>query len=445
MASASACSTKWPPKFDDETSYENWKKDIEIWCELTDLATTKQALAIHLSLSGRARAASSEISIEQLKKDTGVKTLLLKLDSLFLLDKGRRQFSAFHNLYNFRRSDDMVIDKFVSEFEHVYFKFTEQNMELPDPVMAFMFLASCNLLEHEVQLVMSAIQNVTYDNMKSTVKRIFSGDISVKRHVGDGNSSRADVKVEPVFCSEVSAANETMYTRSDRPARFRGRKQFKSGSRGRGSQATSYGNSEFTSGEKPNPVGRDGKVSRCIVCDSMYHWARNCPHAGRDRDAENFETSEIVHLSLFMGYTSDGPYKSKLQTLNSESRGCAVLDTGCSTTVCGRNWLHNYLETLSEYERANIIEEVSSSSFTFGDGVTIGSQKRVILPCWIGGLRANITTDVVECDIPLLMSKDSMKKAKMILDFERDIAKIVGRKILLKCTSSGHYALPLSL
>jgi len=60
-------------------------------------------------------------------------------------------------------------------------------------------------------------------------------------------------------------------------------------------------------------------------------------------------------------------------------------------------------------------------------------------------MRATICTDVVNCNIPLLMSKCSMKKAKMCLVFANDTVKICGKIIHLKSTSSGHYVLPLSL
>ena len=76
-------------------SYESWRKDIEIWCKLTDLPKKKQALAIHLSLDGQARVATSEIEVSDLEVDGGVEVILTKLDDLFLVDKGRRQFAAF--------------------------------------------------------------------------------------------------------------------------------------------------------------------------------------------------------------------------------------------------------------------------------------------------------------------------------------------------------------
>ena len=69
--------TQWRPVLQNgllnlnDMSCENWKKDIDIWCELTELPKTKHVLTIHL-LSGRTRAASLEIdSIEaaDLKKE----------------------------------------------------------------------------------------------------------------------------------------------------------------------------------------------------------------------------------------------------------------------------------------------------------------------------------------------------------------------------------------
>lgn len=110
-----------------------------------------------------------------------------------------------------------------------------------------------------------------------------------------------------------------------------------------------------------------------------------------------------------MGYTS-GDNTKKLNSLMDESQGCAVLDTGCSTTVCGIGWLENYASSISDFERAQISEEESSSTFIFGDGVTVSSLKRVLLPCYIGDLRSEVSSDVVSCNIPLLLSKKSKKK-----------------------------------
>ena len=54
-----------------------------------------------------------------------------------------------------------------------------------------------------------------------------------------------------------------------------------------------------------------------------------------------------------------------------------------------------------------------------------------------------IETDVVKCDIPLLLSKDAMKKAAMQIDFKADVVKIFGKPIKLFFTSIGHYCIPI--
>ena len=51
--------------------------------------------------------------------------------------------------------------------------------------------------------------------------------------------------------------------------------------------------------------------------------------------------------------------------------------------------------------------------------------------------------DVVTSDIPLLLSKDSIKRAKMKLDLENDSASIFRKDVQLQCTSSGHNCVPI--
>ena len=272
--------SKCPPKFDNESEYENWKKDIEIWCELTDLAEEKHALAIHLSLTGRARIASSEIELAVLKSENGVKKLIEKLDSLFLPDKGRRQFTAFHNLYNLRRISKNI-HEYVSEFEHKYFKFTQEGMTLPDSVMAFMLLASCDLPERETQIVMSAIYEISYVNVKSTLKRVFGQHLGAQSAqesgVDIGAQCPLSIKTEPVFCGD---SNEEVYYATRGWRARRSSRGYRFGGRGRGATVTTAGgSSDQKTNRRLNPVGRDGQVSRYVICDSRYHWARYCPHS----------------------------------------------------------------------------------------------------------------------------------------------------------------------
>ncbi len=67
------------------------------------------------------------------------------------------------------------------------------------------------------------------------------------------------------------------------------------------------------------------------------------------------------------------------------------------------------------------------------------STRNVKLPAKIGLTKCLIETEVVKVDIPLLLSKMSLKKAGTILDMEKDSAVMFKQSIPLEFISSGHY------
>ena len=56
----------------------------------------------------------------------------------------------------------------------------------------------------------------------------------------------------------------------------------------------------------------------------------------------------------------------------------------------------------------------------------------------------HILTDVVDCEVPLLLSKYSIKEAGEQLDFVKDTITLFGTEIKLQHTSSGHYWIPIT-
>ena len=127
-----------------------------------------------------------------------------------------------------------------------------------------------------------------------------------------------------------------------------------------------------------------------------------------------------------------------------ETLGSAVLDSGASSTVCGTKWYKCFLETLTDAQKKKIVKRKGVRTFKFGDGNKLNSLYKVILPCVIADIEVSIITDVVNSDIPLLLSKDAMKKAGTCLNFEDDTVTMLKKKIPLSCTSSGHYYIPVT-
>ena len=55
-----------------------------------------------------------------------------------------------------------------------------------------------------------------------------------------------------------------------------------------------------------------------------------------------------------------------------------------------------------------------------------------------------ISTDVVDADIPLLLSKEAMQNANTRIDFAKDKISMFGTEQKVFLTQSGHYAIPLN-
>ena len=82
--------------------------------------------------------------------------------------------------------------------------------------------------------------------------------------------------------------------------------------------------------------------------------------------------------------------------------------------------------------------------FKFGNGKRIKAHKTARIPIVLGSKKVNLDTDVVMEDIPLLFSRSSMKRANTQLDTSKDTVNMLGEKIKLIVTSTGHYAVPIS-
>ena len=197
--------------------------------------------------------------------------------------------------------------------------------------------------------------------------------------------------------------------------------------------------------EKLNPMGPDGKTLTCRCCGSYRHLVAKCPHSWENMSKTNVtertakvNITEDEHVVLFTGYHKEGTAQ-----LGIDARNCAVLDSACSSTVCGEIWLENYLNSLDHKDRRKIKRSIGQKTFKFGGGERLKSEGQYNLPAVIAGKEVTIKTDVVESDIPLILSRQAMKTAGVKMDLESDTAQIFDKDIALNLTTSGHYCIPI--
>ncbi len=73
----------------------------------------------------------------------------------------------------------------------------------------------------------------------------------------------------------------------------------------------------------------------------------------------------------------------------------------------------------------------------------VHSAQKVKIPAIIGQTKCHIETEVVAADIPLLLSKTSLKRSGAVLDLQNDKAIMFKHPVTLELTSSGHYCVNL--
>ena len=131
--------------------------------------------------------------------------------------------------------------------------------------------------------------------------------------------------------------------------------------------------------------------------------------------------TEDEHVVLFTGY-----HKGDIAQSGIDAGICAILDSACSSTVCGDIWLENYLNSLDHEDRRKIKCSIGQKTFKFGGGEHLKSKGNIIFQCSvIVGKEVTIKTDVVESDIPLQLSRQAMKTAGVKMDLESDTALLL--------------------
>ena len=112
-----------------------------------------------------------------------------------------------------------------------------------------------------------------------------------------------------------------------------------------------------------------------------------------------------------------------------EAPKSAIVDTACTKTVGGLHWFNSYVDSLDKEQRKKVEIIESNASFKFGDSRQMKSQKRARIPAQIGDKSCLIEMEIVKENIPLLLSKSSLKKAETVLDMEMDQAVTFGKRL----------------
>ena len=163
-------------------------------------------------------------------------------------------YEAYTLFEQCKRHESTSVTDHIVEFEWKYNQIRRHKMVLPEPVLAFKLLDSAGFSQKERQLVLTATSTLDFSSMKSALKRIFGGSTV-------SNTGNINIKEEPVYLTSYGK---------------RGKQRYFGQSRGR---SNSCDKSYRQGGARPrgtNPLKRDGTMSKCAICESIFHWVKDC-------------------------------------------------------------------------------------------------------------------------------------------------------------------------
>ena len=445
------------PNFNpDLVDFEHWREDVKVWRAITTTRKSAQGGLLYLAIKGKAKQHVHNMDKSITATAEGFDAILKILDEVYMPEIFEKKYRNFYSLFASDRKTDEPLQSFVGDWHAKLQAYQSVAGEISSETAAMMLLVAAKLSAEERQSVKLHVgKEITYGKVREIIKIMGTDKI---KHEVDTLYSEPNYSEEPEEENKISS-HETLISRDNNRYRGenpRGRQLFRGNKnrQNRGRNNTRYErnsrNDDFR-GIRDRSIenySKNGITMKCYCCGSKYHLIGKCPDISawkpKKEGRSEGEKERKFTYNYFMVYMG-GEEEGELKNLMEECKGYAVLDCGCPHTVCGEKWMKEYIENLSENDRKDIEITNSSQSFTFGDGRGVRSKRKMKIPVWMGGIHCSLTTDVVEAEIPLLLSINVMERARMVLDFAREEVKINGKYISIKKMRSGHYAMPLSM
>ena len=480
-----------PPDLNKFDLYEDFKNNCLLWEGFTDYKKERMGAMLAYALPNKSLIFGDFIQkdlfavhpvTDLLNDANGVSKVIKFLDGHIGKKTRENELDAFEKIWNYRRTNDQTVIEYLREHERYYNSCRALGITFTDTCSAYIVTLGAKLNSTQAELVKGVIdieKETKKDGMYAAVKQKLKdmlGD-SLGNVVNNG-ASKTNVEAfvadhqEAYAAWQKSSSYKKNYTNNYNNNNYNKKSSSKYVSNGYRSAPNKQANRDANSVNPSDPI--TGKPLKCKSCGSFRHFNRDCPYnkgtmnnsykkKGRiylvntqDSDEEEALLSQFEKVDVKdeeekedsdedrvekVFFTTN---KAELSKFTAESINCAALDSCCTASVAGEKWMDIFLSSVPvEFTDKIVGPYESKKTFQFGNQGILPTKKAYTIPIVVAGKQHQIEVDIIDSDIPLLMSKSHMKQLGITLNMANDTASINGKPIRVDTTSAGHFILNL--
>ena len=482
--------SKNPPEWSSSKDHDQYMKELKAWTKVTSVPKKDWGWTIALSMPEndqdiRRKIFNLDLESPVGNEEKGYKAITDYLNENFKRDDVSDLFHKFRTFMKLTKSKDKSMKEYITDFEQYYKEATLAGFpEMPDTFLSCQLMESAQISDSEFMLVLAGIEkndaNI-FKKIKNNLLKFFDSSRSI------GKSIKTESHIE--HCSDTHFGRGggirfpgPRFPYTPRP-RFQGHQPWRNPMTRQGQMIRPPADKNL------NSLGRDGKRMTCNSCGSYRHLVADCWHKAENtetfhaegaaaappgfsqmanHDPENIsdwdaylayqqssgiqepdgEDPENVHNTLYNGMELFDIYHTEQKSIRDihhteKTKNSIILDTGCVKNVSGTQAFDDLVSTLSPDTRKQIRCFPSDSHFRFGGDNVKKSLGFYHIPCSINGKNIFLSTDLVDADIPFLMSRETGERMKIDLSMEKREATFFGNTVKLDVTDSGHYSCPI--
>ena len=404
-------------KFDYEGNWEN-EEDL-----VADLVTL-------IEPDSPAFEAIKHLKEEVLYVTGGLALLWETLDTRFP-EKAKLDLKgeAMDNIFRLAPTKDETAASYVGRGRNIFTQAASRAVILDDELKGYILLRSTRLEIEKQGLVMSLAQcSWKLDDICRALRTAFPNKLPSPTN-------------RPIWYTEADEIHHQEPTHS-------------AGSTGLGaSNEVHHSNTNRDAGGEADD---DGEIFALLQDTNLEH-AVSLLYAVEDApEGQEFEESEIMEKTGWMNRLRErfsptfdeqhsGPDPRAFAGLAQENGFSGILDTGCTHTCAGIEWIQRYIAFLRTIHGEHVKVEAKSLNigYTFGNGTTETSRATYVLPaCFRCGLPVGaLEVAALKGGSPPLISRLSQKKLKLVLDIDEQKAysKILKAELPLLVSKVGHF------